>query len=366
MTNVLVIEDEINTIRQFKDAAEEAANGVRFLDPEETGVRSIELGQGEPDEIQLAKRLQDILTRHSIDAVLIDTDLSRGRLLQASSLYRVALAALGVPVFRYQKGGTKSRFEALPMLRRIGEDGASAIWVPRRLVSAQAIEDLPRWLGAIAAGFRAIRTGLEARPELLDRKTLRSPTDVLATLMGRPEMHADFAGYAGQNQRFFAQDYASEGYPEAPLASTYGTRLGYWLFNYILTFPGPILRLHQAAAFLNVDPKSESVHCIESILAGARYEGPFHNVEPMFWRTLLADLVEEHQGDIAKHPALAQVDLTRVDARRPAQPTYICMLSDEAITDADAAPTPDWVPPGASEARFKEEFLDELGPLAGM
>ena len=366
MTRVLVIEDQPGTIELFKEAITEAGSDVVLVEPAQSGIEDLELGEGEAYEIQLARFLKDIAEREAIDLALVDTDLSRGRHLEASSLYRVALAAVGLPVCRYQKRGSTSRLDRLPALRRSAQDGASAIWVPNHLVGQADMDGLPQWLTAVAAGFRTLRNGLAADPQLLDRSARLSPADVLAAVMGRPEAAADFVGYAGQNQRFFVQNYSDEGFPAVDPAMTFGTRLGYWLFNYIMMFPGPILRAREAAAFLNVEPsQADDVH-LGAVLAATAYTGPFCDVEPLYWRPALAELVEECRGDIANHPGLAGTRLRRVDPAHVAQPAYICMLSGDAITDAEAGPTPDWVPSGASEARFKAEHLDELGPLVGM
>jgi hypothetical protein len=147
----------------------------------------------------------------------------------------------------------------------------------------------------------------------------------------------------------------------------YATQLGYWLFNYILMFPGPILTQSAAAAYLNVSPNDVSKYRVfENLLEHARYKGPFDDVEPYYWRSKLSELAESAGGDIAGHIDLSDVVLDRIDREKGAVQAYICMLSGEAIREDQAALSPDWVPSGASEAKIKEEVLDELGPLAGI
>jgi hypothetical protein len=340
---------------------------LTFLSPEEAGltVQGPDK-EGGPIEGQLAEFLKTTISEHAIDLVLLDTDLARQPELETHSSYKAALRDLGMPVCRYQKGGRPVRLAMLPQLKRTIRDGASAIWIPRTLVSGDdgRLTLVPRLI-AISRAFKVIEAALEANPELLSPKN--SPSEVLAAVLGDKNQSFEFLGYAAQNLVYFAT-------PEEDVADywisqtkRYATQLGYWLFNYILMFPGPILTLRGAAAFLNVMPSNAGL-CDRfiQVLECARYSGPFSGVEPYYWRTKLVDLVDGVGGDIAKHERLQDVVLPRVDQNAHAVQAFVCMISGEAITQDQAAPTPDWVPSGASEAKIKEEVLDELGPLAGI
>ncbi|MEL7937782.1 hypothetical protein [Pseudomonas delhiensis] len=362
MCKVLIIEDQIDTINNYKGLAE--GTGLRFLDPTEVGL-ALDRTEDQSVEEQLAAHLKDLIARQEIDLVLLDTDLSRGRILETHSSYKTALRELGMPVCRYQKGGTESRLAQLTQLQRTIRDGASAIWIPKALVSGDRLDELVPRLIAISQGFKAIHQVLSERSELLNE--LHSPTDVLAAVLGDESLSYEFLGYAAQNLVYFARPEGDVEAHQISEAQRYATQLGYWLFNYIITFPGPILSEPAAAAYLNIHPKELALHPeLLRVMEPAKYQGPFKSVGSFYWRSRLIALLEEYGGDIEKHPSLTGITIHRIDQENTTSPAYICMISGEAISPAQAAMNPDWVPSGASEAKIKEDVLDELGPLAGI
>ena len=366
MCNVLIIEDQKDAIERFKSYAE--GTGLTFLSPDEVSLTDQQRNEeGGAIEGQLAEFLKTTIGKHAIDLVLLDTDLARQSELETHSSYKAALRDIGMPVCRYQKGGKAVRLAMLPQLQRTIRDGASAIWIPRTLVSDddEGRENLVPRLIAISQAFEKIEAALEARPELLSPK--HSPAEVLAAVLGDENLSFEFLGYAAQNLVYFAKPEEGDAEHLISQAKRYATQLGYWLFNYILMFPGPVLTCRGAAAFLNVMPGDASQwEAFTEVLEYARYSGPFSEVEPYYWRTKLVDLADEVGGDITKHEHLQALQLPRVDPDEHAVQAFICMISGEAITQGQAAPNPDWVPSGASEAKIKEEVLDELGPLAGI
>lgn len=365
MCNVLIIEDQQDAIERFKGYSE--GTDLTFFSPEEVGLADqVPDEEGGSIEEQLAKFLKAKINQHRIDLVLLDTDLARQPKLETHSSYKAALRDLGMPVCRYQKGGRTVDLAMLPQLQRTIRDGASAIWMPRALVSGDdGRETLVPRLVAISRAFKAIEEVLTNRPDLLNLK--HSPAEVLSIVLGDENYAFEFLGYAAQNLVYFAKPEASATENLISETKRYATQLGYWLFNYILMFPGPILTGRAAAAFLNIEPDDAANSLTFSqVLENARYRGPFSAVEPYYWRTKLVDLVDAAGGDIMKHEHLQSENFRRVDQDPHAVQAFICMISGEAITHDQAAPNPDWVPSGASEAKIKESVLDELGPLAGI
>lgn len=364
MCNVLIIEDQVDTIDRYKNLAIDS--NLNFLSPDDVGLaQDIVQQEGISVEEQLAEFLKSTIHEHAIDLVLLDTDLSRQRALQTHSSYKSALRDLGMPVCRYQKGGRHVALSMLPQLQRTIRDGASAIWIPRTLVSGDRINELVPRLKAISAAFKTIEATLIEKPELVQKQ--HSPNDVLAAVLGNHDLSYEFLGYAAQNLVYFATPDVDSAEHLISKSKRYATQLGYWLFNYILMFPGPILNQPAAAAYLNVSPKEAINNSVFSnLLERARYRGPFDEVEPYYWRSKLSELAESAGGDIAGHTNLHGSVLERIDKGEGAVQAYICMLSGEAIRHDQAAQSPDWVPSGASEAKIKEDVLDELGPLAGI
>ncbi|MGN2404892.1 hypothetical protein ACTACD_03635 [Pseudomonas syringae] len=363
MCKVLIIEDQLETIERFRDLA--AGTALSFVAPSDIGLVEFKPTEDESVEEQLATFLKDRIGAHEIDLVLLDTDLSRGRKLQTHSSYKAALRELGMPVCRYQKGGTASQFEQLPQLQRTIRDGASAIWIPRAIVSGDRMDELVPRLIAISRGFKTIHEALESSPDLL--KGRHSPTDVLASVLGNPELSYEFLGYAAQNLVYFANPEEQFAGYQISESLRFATQLGYWLFNYIMMFPGPVLSEPSAAAYLNIQPGEVNKHPnLGDALKAAQYHGPFSEIAPYFWRSALIELLNEFDGDIVKSEAFRDLDIARIDNDSPDSVAYICLVSGKAITEQQAAPTPDWVPSGASEAKIDDDVLSELGPLAGI
>lgn len=364
MCNVLIIEDQFETIQRYKGLAVDS--GLKFFSPDDVGLsRDVAPKEGVSVEEQLADFLKAAIYYHDIDLVLLDTDLSRQRELHTHSSYKAALLNIGMPVCRYQKGGRPVALSMLPQLQRTIRDGASAIWIPRSLVSGDRESELVPRLIAINSAFKAIEATLLKKPSLVEEQ--HSPNDVIAEVLGDVNLSYEFLGYAAQNLVYFSTPEADSVEYLISKTKRYATQLGYWLFNYILTFPGPILNRSAAAAYLNVMPIEFDRNIkFANLLESARYKGPFDEVEPYYWRSKLSELAELAGGDIAGHADLCDVAIERIDQEDGAVQSYICMLSGEAIRQDQAALSPDWVPSGASEAKIKEEVLDQLGPLAGI
>lgn len=368
MSNILLIEDQQPTIDDIRAAAEaSAANGttnVSFLTASDVGLDAFK-----PDaaverslEEQLAATMKDLVQAHSLDLVVLDSDLTRVEALQTHSTYSKALALIGMPTCRYKKRGSDARFARYTALRRSAREGDEAIWIPSERLSAR-LPELPRWLDGIVAGMTLIRNRLQGQPGLLEPR--RSPIDALAIVLDRPELSNDFLGYAAQNFEYFADEGDVDRVDALPREQVYATRMGYWLFNHVMAFPGPILDAAHACAFLNLLPSMSERPEVRSVLKPARYRGPFAGLGEYYWRSDLAEIAERCDGDVINHAELKGLELERIDTERPSNRGYLCMLSGEPLT-RDQAFTPDWIPSGATEARFKEDTLDQLGPLAGI
>jgi hypothetical protein len=355
---VLHIEDEPGFIAQVQ-AAGNARGGVEVLTDEGSGLRDLKAsfdGSG-PIEEQLIKKLHTLVTRERVDLVLLDTDLSRQRgSLSTQTEYRQAFQALGVPVCRYSKGHQPTGLMELEFLKRVTKEGDNAIFIPRDCVGRNLEATLMPRLEGIWHGFKKLREMIEAQPTVLDSDS--GPAGILAHLLGRTGLQADLLGYTSQSSSFFTGGAAAG----VPKSVHYGAQLGYWLYNFVLAFPGPILNPIAAAAFVNLSPDSFDLPAVQVLVARCRYAGPFDVLEPYYWKEDLATLIDELGGDIARAPTLEGLALKRVDPE-PHAVAYYCVLTRKAIRQDEAAVNPDWVPPGASLSRILESQFDELGPM---
>jgi len=354
---LLLIEDEPDFIGRMQTACD-AIHGVELCLPDATGLNRLNFEENSPIEEQLSHRLRELQAREHLDLVLLDTDLSREQgALRTQTEYRQAFLSIGVPVCRYKKRHSATRLADLQFVRNLAMDGASAVWVPRdHLDDALEIRLLP-WLIGISDGFAQLRQALEQHAAALE-SSRQGPAGLLATLLDRPSLQADLLGYTAQNVFFFA-DVATE---DQVRLSVTATQLGYWLYNYVLAFPGPILNEVAAAAYLNVQPDSFRTGAVQTLVACAAYKGPFQQTGRYYWREELADLLDQYDGDLATAPELKDVTLKRVTTQPPGVAFY-CVLSRTAIPVDEAATNPDWIPPGAQLTRIREADLDELAPM---
>jgi hypothetical protein len=102
---------------------------------------------------------------------------------------------------------------------------------------------------------------------------------------------------------------------------------------------------------------------MQSLIGRARYGGPFHEVKDFYWRDDLAEILDKVGGDIAKAPELQGAELSRIDEGNLASSAFFCVLTEQPIPIADAAPNPDWIPAGAQLARIQRNLYDQLGPM---
>jgi hypothetical protein len=363
---LLIIEDQPEFIERVVDAFKKVDSTVEILTPDDTGLKDKFDESGDADaslEEQMLAKVRSLQAKHPIDLVLLDTDLSRLRNGITQSLCRQAFQEVGIPVCRYRKRSVSTHVARLQDLHRLARESASAVWVPSELLRPETLEAaLVPWLLAVADGFAQLRRAIIADPKLLTAPL--GPAGILATMLGHPSLKADLLGYTAQNFFFFGAPTGEDGDDPAKnvIAAAQATRLGYWLINSILMFPGPILSAPAAAAYLNLTIESFNLPSVQALTTGCIYRGPFAAVEPFYWRDELAELIDRADGDIAKAPELKAEKLERVD-EDPGSSAYLCLLTQEPIPVADAAPRLDWIPVGAQLARVRNSLYDQLGPM---
>jgi len=362
---MLIIEDEQDFIDRVVASFNAVDSTVDLMTPGTTGLveKFDDSGTASLEEQMLAK-VRALQEATPIDLVLLDTDLSRLGNGITQSLCRQTFQEIGIPVCRYRKRMSTTNVARLQDLHRLAREGASAVWVPSELVQPDRLETaFVPWLLAVARGFAALQKSITKGPDLLTEPL--GPAGILETILEHPSLKADLLGYTAQNFFFFGAPTGEDG--DDPVKPANGaaqaTRLGYWLINYILMFPGPILSSKAAAAYLNIALPSFEVGAVQDLIKDSRYRGPFFDVDAYYWRDNLADLLDSFAGDIATAPQLKDEKLERVDAENVGASAYLCLLTQEPISSDEAAPKPDWIPTGAQLARIKRDLYEQLGPM---
>jgi len=355
--NFLLIEDEADFIRRIRDACA-ATKDIKLLTPEDVGICKVQFDTSSPIEEQVERHLMQMQDQYKIDLVILDTDLSHAAgELRTQTEYRKGFQAIGVPLCRYRKGQAANVIQTLERIKRIGEDGSSAIWVPNNLLQG-ASGALVGWMKKVCNGFVALSDSLSKDGRILQSKTPVGPPGILAEILGHPSLRTDLLGYTAQNFVYFGGVERDK----QRKRERYVCQLGYWLYNHILTFPGPILNEVASAAYLNLTTESFNNLQVQNLIKNCRYAGPFHELDNYYWKDKLSDVLDGLNGDIATAPSIKGLELERIDKDTFAS-AYYCVLNREAITADDAAPNPDWIPAGATLARIKNSDLDELGPM---
>ncbi|MDO9006058.1 MAG: hypothetical protein Q7V20_21655 [Aquabacterium sp.] len=355
----LIIEDESDFVDSIKVAAESHSD-IEIVTPGEANL-SEKFQDGESVELQLFKRVKEICSTRGIDLVLLDTDISKFQNGAGHTLYRHALRQAGVPVCRYSKKQSNTQVSQLRDLYRLARDGSSAVWVPSNLVQRNMLlSELFPWMIAVDRGFKEIREAV--RLNRSDYSSTGGAIGILASILKKPSLNEDLLGYGGQNFFFFSpgdDDLEQSQYDaDAQLAVT----LGYWLINYVLAFPGPILDARATAAFLNLTEEAFCKISSNPELEKCRYHGPFSSLGHYYWREDVSGLLYKFGNDIANLEGIDATNLTRVDPD-PTASAFVCLVTGEIISSDDAAVSPDWIPPGAQLARIRQDIYDQLGPL---
>ncbi len=362
---ILIIEDQTDFVERVVEAFKRIDPTVDLLTPQTTSLNEKfdESGTASLEE-QMLSKMRALHDGQPINLVLLDTDLSRFGNGVTQSLCRQTFQEIGIPVCRYRKRMSVTDIARLQDLHRLAREGASAVWVPSDYVQPDTLEtSFVPWLLAVAHGFAALQKSLTETPELLTEPL--GPAGILATVLEHPSLKADLLGYTAQNFFFFGAPTGEDGDDPAMPANgaAQATRLGYWLINYILMFPGPILSSKAAAAYLNLNTSSFQLESVQELVKSAAYCGPFSGVDQYFWRDKLADILDVFNGDIATAPQLSGSAVERVDADNVGASAYLCLLTQQPIRADDAAPKPDWIPTGAQLARITRDRYEQLGPM---
>ena len=238
-------------------------------------------------------------------------------------------------------------------------------------------------------GFGRIREGIEQNDALL--REGRSPAQVLAALLGRPDLESQLGPYLSRPGLFnssLLETLTGGEDGERDTSAAEKTRLltyilGHVLVNAVLKYPGPILGEGPLCAYLATS--FEDIEEVADLFEEARYTGPFDDGERLFWREAVDARVERlarefevddsqdgsfgdyHRSvikaalgeDLAKH-ACTRCDGVKGGFWCPFTKQAVCERSDCSSTASS------WVPAGAYACRVERVFFDEWSPILGL
>ncbi len=310
-----------------------------------------------PIELQIVEHIKGYEKKHGeFDAVLLDTDLSGMQNGISQSSIRSACSIIGIPVCRYSKKGFVTPQERMKYLATISREGSQSILVPDAVLSG---DGLAEWLLHIAKSFKTIRKAIEGTSE----EQFLPPADLFAKILKTPSIGIDLMGYSAANFFFFG-DLIEKITQQKPTAyRNYSTQLGYWVCNYVLLFPGPILNVGATAAYLELTPKDITSPEISGLLEKAKYNGPFAELGPYYIKHHLDNmLLKLEEESYASHFKAKGIKLARRLYKFDGAPSYYCVVNDEPIPAINSKGPLDWIPRGAHMCRVKKETYDKFGP----
>jgi hypothetical protein len=355
---VLYVEDEDDYKNQLVSRLSSRLN----ISTINVGLFNTEPNKGETTE-QFQKWLQaQIVGSHKIDGVILDSDLSGyGNGMSKETLLAV-FRNMGIPVCRYSKRTKGTTSELLKHYAKLASEGAASILVPSELMNGAKAEyssesdELIAWLEAAFKGFYDIHKSYR---QLVKTPGFQlSPPALLAQILGFPEMELDLLGYTGANLFFFGdrwsdmEDVDADGEAKSQtseLSHNSATKLGYWLYNYIISFPGPILNLAAAAALLGVNSETLDPQQFANAMVPEQYVGPFGACQPLFLRQKLEALLIESGTSGVEVLDSRKVIAEPIYKDDPNTSGVYCIATNASIKAEDGVGPIDFIPGGASD-----------------
>jgi len=316
---------------------------------------------GESYDQYVSDWIEELAKTKDVGLIACDKELGRYRTLPGFSATPVSAVAQqkGIPFCQYsrQAGDEERDFANYNRLQR---------WSSEE-ITLEGIEP-KSWAGQIAALFQGFQT---IRNEYQQGLVARTPAAALATILGRADEESRISLFGSGGQGFLIETLAFYD-PEAPDKHLVTKRmprvLGNWLYLSILRFPGIVLNEVAAASYLNINETDFANPAVQALFQDAKYKGPFWELGPWWWRSLLDQNLDEAESDDGKEIA-AKHDIEVAECLDPdngARSGFYCMLTRKPVSLENSRGGISWFPAGADLARIRKDKFDEITALVGM
>ncbi len=352
---LLHIEDQDEFRVEIEKRLKRKFTVVSYTGNDETGHVNTETHPdgSNPIEEQIANQIRKLEDKDGqFDLVLLDTDLSGLKNGLSQSSIRSACAKIGIPVLRYSKKPEDSAAQKLKYLATIAREGSQSILVPNHLLKS---EDLSSWLVNIAKSFGKIKSAI-------NEKSILSPGSLLSKLIKSNSIESELLGYSGANFFFFG-DLIEEVGKDNFSPRNYSTQFGYWLANYVLLFPGPILNTNATAAYLEIHKDDVVKESVAKLIEKAKYNGPFSHIKTYYLRSGL-DHILSKKNVIEFQEIMTDKNIIpkKLDYNRQGKPSYYCLVNDCPVSMENSVGPLDWIPRGAQICRIRKDTYNKFGP----
>ncbi|WP_155635123.1 hypothetical protein [Burkholderia cepacia] len=362
---ILLIDDRPEMLNPLKEAVEP------LLNEGEAEVIAWLPERADNESGDARDKFNELIEQNSVELVITDYDLTRSeRGLFGPSIVQWCQFK-SIPAGDYTNDPKKNHLPPRPNLfeLRVPSD-------PKQTA---------KFVVAAFRGFRQIRERLETDESLLEK---RSPSAVIAAILGAEERELQFAQYSTKygfsNSALLAHlmppaETHTESSPESK-RKLLAYICGHLLLNSILKYPGPILDMPALAAYVAVAVDAEQATLTE-VFARARYNGPFSDLAQYYWTSEVDEILEELSpedegsisadsiGGINRRILEAKVGrkLTRHNCERCGgeRGGFICPLTKKVVCQLGecSSPSNSWTPEGARFCRIERVFFDEWAPI---
>jgi len=380
-TEILLIEDhEVMRERIIGqiNAVVGADSTARLSVVDENNVDALVGEKGVSNEMALAEGIRK--NYPNVALIVVDHDLSnlKNPAISESSI-TAAAHTLAIPVCRYHRRPTGSSLRIDALWELNARVYSIDLDVPTE--TDEKSNRFGREVLNILKGFKQIERGYQELDEPIRKK---GAPCVLSHLLGKPKLEDFFAAYSEGisflndvlivRKLMEKSSHEEAGQTSEPEPDDLNRRipymLGYWLYNFILRFPGLILNENAAASYLDIDTedfqKEEVLRCFDE----ARYKGPFSDFQGYWWRPMLDDLLIEHGGrdEILQAEGLDPQSIARAKSHVSRKPPagYYDIFSDLPISKEDSIGSLSWIPSGADLARVDRNLYEEIAPILGI
>lgn len=358
---IMHVEDEDDYKRKVKTILGRGVKIIPYTGIDAKGAgfdQDTHLEGSNPIELQIIEQIKSYEDSDGeIDLVLLDTDLVGLKNSISYSAVRSACSSLGIPVCRYSKKGFISLQERMKYLATIAREGSQSILIPLDILLDE--DELPVWLKHVSKSFKRLRTAINKH----SNETRLLPSDLIANMLNVPGIDIELLGYSGANFFFFGDLMEGVDSGEEVSDRHYSTQFGYWLYNYVMLFPGPIMNASATAAYVGLKKESIEKEEITELLEKARYKGPFSQLGTYYVKQKLDSiLIKSDSSNFESYLTNSGLKLSGLNLDINNAPYFYCVVNDEPIPAGQAIGPLDWIPRGATMCRIKKSTYEKLGP----
>lgn len=249
------------------------------------------------------------------------------------------------------------------------------------------VEEAASYTAAMFRGFRQLREKLAS--DAGELANMRSPAEVLATVLERPHLEGQFALYMsrlGAANSSLLDNLRTALSQDEAVSSSEKVRLlayviGHVLANAVLRYPGPILSEKALCAYLAT--VEEEAAAVAPVFAEALYYGPFSTDAAYYWRTEVDRVIDRESAALDDTRFATSGEFNRAVLEKVLQRPialhacarcggrnggYLCPFTDRPVCErADCSVAANsWIPAGADLCRIEREFYEEWAPLLGL